>query len=149
MGHEVVAVVVALGPAARGLRIGQRVVLNPWLSCGPRGIEPPCPACETGDYSLCWSFTDGNIKPGIHTGVSADVTGGYAELMPAHDSMLLAVPDSVPDEAAVFADPFSVIASDRASAGGGSPVHTFKRAIWPPRLPSCARWPPKPRLITT
>jgi threonine dehydrogenase-like Zn-dependent dehydrogenase len=104
MGHEVVADVVALGPTARGLEIGQRVVLNPWLSCGPRGIEPRCPACETGDYSLCWSFTDGDIKPGIHTGVSADVTGGYAELMPAHDSMLF----PVPDEVAVFADPFSV-----------------------------------------
>jgi len=108
MGHEVVADVVAVGPRARGLEVGQRVVLNPWLSCGPRGIEPPCPACERGDYSLCWSFTDGNIKPGIHTGVSADVTGGYAELMPAHHSMLFAVPDSVPDELAVFADPFSV-----------------------------------------
>ena len=108
MGHEVVADVVAVGPRARGLEVGQRVVLNPWLSCGPRGIEPPCPACESGDYSLCWSFTDGNIKPGIHTGVSADVTGGYAELMPAHHSMLFAVPDSVPDELAVFADPFSV-----------------------------------------
>src|SRR6476646_8003255 len=68
MGHEVVADVVALGPRARGLEIGQRVVLNPWLSCGPRGIEPHCPACETGDYSLCWSFTDGDIQPGIHTG---------------------------------------------------------------------------------
>jgi threonine dehydrogenase-like Zn-dependent dehydrogenase len=88
--------------------IGQRVVLNPWLSCGPRGIEPPCPACQAGDYSLCWSFCDGDIKPGIHTGVSADVTGGYAELMPAHDSMLFPVPDSVPDELAVFADPCSV-----------------------------------------
>jgi len=108
MGHEVVADVVAVGPRARGLEVGQRVVLNPWLSCGPRGLEPPCPACESGDYSLCWSFTDGNIKPGIHTGVSADVTGGYAELMPAHHSMLFAVPDSVPDELAVFADPFSV-----------------------------------------
>jgi threonine dehydrogenase-like Zn-dependent dehydrogenase len=108
MGHEVVADVVAVGPKARGLEVGQRVVLNPWLSCGPRGIEPPCPACETGDYSLCWSFTDGDIKPGIHTGVSADVTGGYAELMPAHDSMLFGVPDSIPDELAVFADPFSV-----------------------------------------
>ena len=108
MGHEVVADVVALGPRARGLEVGQRVVLNPWLSCGPRGIEPPCPACVAGDYSLCWSFTDGDIKPGIHTGVSADVTGGYAELMPAHDSMLLAVPESIPDETAVFADPFSV-----------------------------------------
>src|SRR5690349_6096999 len=108
MGHEVVADVVAMGPGARGLEIGQRVVLNPWLSCGPRGIQPRCPACEVGDYSLCWSFTDGDIKPGIHTGVSADVTGGYAELMAAHDSMLFAVPESVPDEAAVFADPFSV-----------------------------------------
>ncbi len=108
MGHEVVADVVAMGPKARGLEIGQRVVLNPWLSCGPRGIEPPCPACENGDFSLCWSFTDGDIKPGIHTGVSADVTGGYAELMPAHDSMLHPVPESVPDELAVFADPFSV-----------------------------------------
>ncbi len=108
MGHEVVADVVAVGPKARGLEVGQRVVLNPWLSCGPRGIEPPCPACESGDYSLCWSFADGDIKPGIHTGVSADVTGGYAELMPAHDSMLFSVPESIPDELAVFADPFSV-----------------------------------------
>jgi threonine dehydrogenase-like Zn-dependent dehydrogenase len=108
MGHEVVADVVALGSAARGLEVGQRVVLNPWLSCGPRGVEPPCPACEIGDYSLCWSFTDGDIAPGIHTGVSADVTGGYAELMGAHDSMLFAVPDSMSDEVAVFADPFSV-----------------------------------------
>ena len=108
MGHEVVADVVKLGPKARELEVGQRVVLNPWLSCGPRGIEPPCPSCQSGDYSLCWSFCDGDIKPGIHTGVSADVTGGYAELMPAHDSMLFAVPESVPDELAVFADPFSV-----------------------------------------
>jgi threonine dehydrogenase-like Zn-dependent dehydrogenase len=108
MGHEVVADVMKLGPTARGLEVGQRVVLNPWLSCGPRGIDPPCPSCQSGDYSLCWSFCDGDIKPGIHTGVSADVTGGYAELMPAHDSMLFAVPESVPDELAVFADPFSV-----------------------------------------
>ena len=108
MGHEVVADVVEVGPKARGLRVGQRVVLNPWLSCGPRGIDPPCPACESGDYSLCASFADGDIKPGIHSGVSADVTGGYAELMSAHDSMLFDVPDSVPDELAVFADPFSV-----------------------------------------
>lgn len=108
MGHEVVADVVALGPEGAGLRVGQRVVLNPWLSCGPRGIAPPCPACQAGDYSLCWSFADGDLSAGIHAGVSADVTGGYAELMPAHDSMLFAVPDSIPDEVAVFADPFSV-----------------------------------------
>lgn len=108
MGHEVVADVVALGPEAKGLEVGQRVVLNPWLSCGPRGIDPWCPACQAGDFSLCWSFLAGDISPGIHTGVSADATGGYADLMPAHTSMLFPVPDDVPDETAVFADPFAV-----------------------------------------
>jgi threonine dehydrogenase-like Zn-dependent dehydrogenase len=108
MGHEVVAEVVSMGPAARGLDVGQRVVLNPWLSCAPRGISPLCPSCEAGDYSLCWSFTEGPISAGIHTGVSADATGGYAELMPAHDSMLFPVPDALRDEQAIFADPFAV-----------------------------------------
>lgn len=108
MGHEVVAEVVELGPSALGLELGQRVVLNPWLSCAPRGVDPVCPACAAGDLSLCWSFTAGGLAPGIHTGTSSDVTGGYAELMPAHTSMLLSVPDAVPDEVAVLADPFAV-----------------------------------------
>jgi threonine dehydrogenase-like Zn-dependent dehydrogenase len=108
MGHEVVAEVVELGPEAEGFDVGQRVVLNPWLSCRPRGIDPVCPACAAGDLSLCWSFLSGDISPGIHTGVSSDATGGYAELMPAHSTMLFAVPDSIPDEQAIFADPFAV-----------------------------------------
>jgi len=108
MGHEVVAEVVELGPAARGFDVGQRVVLNPWLTCVTRGIDPPCPACGAGDLSLCWSFTEGDLTPGLHTGVSSDATGGYAELMPAHSSMLFAVPDATTDEQAVLADPFAV-----------------------------------------
>ncbi|MGO9873875.1 MAG: zinc-dependent alcohol dehydrogenase [Acidimicrobiia bacterium] len=108
LGHEVVADVVALGPQAEGLEIGDRVVLNPWLSCGPRGVTPLCPPCQVGDYSLCWSFGVGPIAPGIHIGTSKDGNGGYAELMPAHDSQLFKVPDNVPDELAVFADPFAV-----------------------------------------
>lgn len=108
LGHEVVADVVALGPEAEGLDVGDRVVLNPWLSCAPRGVSPVCPACVAGNLSLCWSFTAGPIAPGIHTGTSKDASGGWAELMPAHDSMLFKVPDSIPDEVAVFADPFAV-----------------------------------------
>jgi threonine dehydrogenase-like Zn-dependent dehydrogenase len=72
MGHEVVADVVALGPNARGLEIGQRVVLNPWLSCGPRGIEPRCPACETGDYSGSCTRSPG-IR--LHRPVGSSSTG--------------------------------------------------------------------------
>jgi threonine dehydrogenase-like Zn-dependent dehydrogenase len=108
MGHEVVGEVAELGPEARGVEVGQRVVLNPWLSCAPRGVSPVCPACAAGDYSLCWSFTTGPISPGLHTGVASDATGGYAELMPAHPAMLFPVPDALDDTRAILADPFSV-----------------------------------------
>ena len=43
LGHEVVADVVALGPEAEGLDVGDRVVLNPWLSCAPRGVDAGVP----------------------------------------------------------------------------------------------------------
>ena len=95
MGHEVVADVVALGPEAEGLEVGDRVALNPWLTCGPRGVEPHCPACVAGDLSQCWSFGVGPLAPGIHTGMCKDVPGGFGELMPAHDSMLFKIPDAV------------------------------------------------------
>jgi threonine dehydrogenase-like Zn-dependent dehydrogenase len=108
MGHEVVAEVVEVGPEATGLDVGDRVALNPWLTCGPRGIDPFCPACVAGDLSQCHSFGLGAFAPGIHIGMCADVSGGFADLMPAHDSMLHKVPDDLPDELAVFADPFAV-----------------------------------------
>jgi len=107
LGHEVVADVVEAGPVA-GVEPGQRVVLNPWLSCGPRGIDPPCPACAAGDLAMCWSFTEGRLSPGIHTGNSSDATGGFAELLPAHRQMMIPVPDGVTDEQAVLSDPFAV-----------------------------------------
>ena len=107
LGHEVVATVEEAGPDA-GVEPGQRVVLNPWLSCEVRGLSPPCPACEEGDYSLCWHFHDGSLATGIHTGNSSDATGGFAELLPAHRLMMVPVPDEVTDEVAVLADPFSV-----------------------------------------
>jgi threonine dehydrogenase-like Zn-dependent dehydrogenase len=107
-GHEAVAEVIALGPEARGLEIGQRVVLNPWLTCAPRGISPLCPPCQVGDLSLCWSFTKGDLGPGVHVGVLTGATGAWAERFAAHDSMLIPVPDGISNEAAVLADPFAV-----------------------------------------
>lgn len=108
LGHEVIADVVEVGPEARGVEVGRRVALQCWLSCGPRGISPVCPACEAGDYSLCWNFLDGRLAPGIHVGNSSDAPGGFGELLPAHDSMAIAVPDDITDEVAVLADPFAV-----------------------------------------
>jgi threonine dehydrogenase-like Zn-dependent dehydrogenase len=110
LGHEVVATVEAAGPrlADAGFAEGTRVVLNPWLSCEVRGIDPVCAACAAGDLSLCERFHDGALAPGIHTGNATDATGGFAELLPAHRRMVVQVPDDVADEVAVLADPFSV-----------------------------------------
>src|SRR5579884_3595039 len=108
LGHEVVGTVERLGPGVRTRRVGERVVLNPWLSCAPRGIEPPCPECAEGRYSLCRNFARGAIPPGIHTGNSRAATGGFAPLLPAHESMCIPIPPGVTDEQAVLADPFAV-----------------------------------------
>jgi threonine dehydrogenase-like Zn-dependent dehydrogenase len=108
LGHEVVGTIEQVGPEVRARRVGQRVVLNPWLSCGPRGITPPCPECASGQFSICRNFARGVIPPGIHTGNSSRATGGFAPLVPAHESMCIPIPDGVTDAQAVLADPFSV-----------------------------------------
>jgi threonine dehydrogenase-like Zn-dependent dehydrogenase len=107
LGHEVVGVIDSVGPAVRNRRVGERVVLNPWLSCAPRGL-PLCEWCERGDLAQCLGFTQGHIDPGIHTGNSRHATGGFAPLVPAHESMCIPIPDDVSDAAAVLADPFAV-----------------------------------------
>jgi threonine dehydrogenase-like Zn-dependent dehydrogenase len=99
LGHEVVG---------RRADTGERVVLNPWLSCGPRGIDPPCPACQAGRYPWCRNFRSGDLPVSIHLGNCAAAAGAHAERFGAHVSQLFAIPDAVSDEAAVLADPVSV-----------------------------------------
>jgi threonine dehydrogenase-like Zn-dependent dehydrogenase len=108
LGHEVVGVIESIGNAVHRRRVGERVVLNPWLSCEPRGITPLCEWCVRGDYAQCSNFTAGSLAPGIHHGNSSDATGGFATLLPAHESQCIPVPDEISSEAAVLADPFSV-----------------------------------------
>jgi threonine dehydrogenase-like Zn-dependent dehydrogenase len=99
LGHEVVG---------RRADTGQRVVLNPWLSCVPRGVEPPCQACAAGRYPWCRSFRAGHLPVSIHLGNCAAAAGAHAERFAAHPSQLFAIPSGICDEAAVLADPVSV-----------------------------------------
>jgi len=99
LGHEAVG---------RRTDTGERVVLNPWLSCGPRGIDPPCEACKAGRYPWCRNFRSGDLPVSIHIGNCAAAVGAHAERFGAHVSQLFAIPDHVSDEAAVLADPVSV-----------------------------------------
>ncbi len=108
LGHEVVGVIESAAPGVTKRQVGERVVLNPWLSCEPRGIQPLCAACQDGNYFLCENFQAGSLAKGMHTGNSSTVTGGYAPLLPAHESMLFPIPEEISFEEAVLADPFSV-----------------------------------------
>jgi threonine dehydrogenase-like Zn-dependent dehydrogenase len=108
LGHEATGVVERVGPAVRGVREGQRVALNPWLSCAPRGFDELCARCRDGDYQLCERFTEGRLPHAIHLGNCAAAGGAFAERFAAHESQLIAVPDDVSDDQAVLADPFSV-----------------------------------------
>jgi threonine dehydrogenase-like Zn-dependent dehydrogenase len=107
MGHEVVGTVIETGGAVRYIRKGDRVAVSPLLSCAPRGL-PLCDSCRRGDYPLCHRFFDGSFAKGMHLGTCSDVGGGFAEAMSVHESMLFPIPDSVPFDAAVLADPFAV-----------------------------------------
>jgi threonine dehydrogenase-like Zn-dependent dehydrogenase len=102
-GHEVVG---EMAEDLEDLRAGQRVVLDPVLTCAARGIEP-CPACRTGETGRCDGVTQGHVKAGLQTGYCGDTGGGWGGRMIAHRSQLHPVPDSLPDERAVLVEPLS------------------------------------------
>jgi len=106
-GHEVVGDVVDPHGASH-LREGQRVALDPTINCGH------CRPCRLGRYNCC-----ANIKViGVHA------PGTMAELFVAPHERLHPVPEGLPDELAVLAEPLSIAlhAVDRAELVEGDPV---------------------------
>ncbi len=47
LGHEIAGTVVAVGPDAQGVKVGDRRVVFPWIGCGT------CSLCEAGHEHLC------------------------------------------------------------------------------------------------
>lgn len=47
LGHEIAGTVVAVGPDAQDVNVGDRRVVFPWIGCGT------CALCEAGDEHLC------------------------------------------------------------------------------------------------
>src|SRR6185369_7141772 len=48
-GHEPFGVVEALGPRAKGVKVGQKKLVYPWIGCGK------CPVCKSGQDNYCVS----------------------------------------------------------------------------------------------
>ncbi|HLA65824.1 MAG TPA: alcohol dehydrogenase catalytic domain-containing protein [Candidatus Saccharimonadales bacterium] len=105
LGHEVVAIVEEAGSAA-GFGVGDRVVVDPVISCFVRGLDP-CPACGEGLPALCLHAADGDLSPGMLIGYCHDLPGGWSTSMLAHASQLHRVPDAISDQAAVLAEPLA------------------------------------------
>lgn len=107
LGHETVARVVRAGAGVSRAAPGDRVVVDPFLHCAVRGLEP-CPSCARGETSLCRNFAHGELPPGMIAGACAGVPGSWSEAMLAHDSQLFPVPAGLSDEKAALVEPLSV-----------------------------------------
>ncbi|MDI1343192.1 MAG: alcohol dehydrogenase, partial [Pseudolabrys sp.] len=88
MGHENVGEVVAVGPDAKGVKVGDVRLANPWIGCGQ------CMVCRRGEENLC--------KTPRNLGVFAD--GGYAShVMVPHPRHLFDIGTLTPVQAAPLA----------------------------------------------
>jgi threonine dehydrogenase-like Zn-dependent dehydrogenase len=112
LGHEIYGRLVEVGAGARqdGFREGDRVVVNPAFGCRVRGLQPLCPACESGHPATCHraGAPSGGLAPGYSLGYHRDLPGGFSESLIAHRSQLVRVPDGVPSARAVLAEPLAI-----------------------------------------
>lgn len=106
LGHEVVARVVEAGPQA-GVAAGQRVVVNPFLPCQVRGLEP-CPTCQRGETCMCENFDQGAFAPGMLLGFCRDLPGAWSEEFLAHRSQLFPAPAGLSDDRLVLVEPLAI-----------------------------------------
>lgn len=106
MGHENLGTISELGDKVEGFSIGDRVVIDPVLSCPTRGIDKLCSFCQCGEFSRCKHFAEGILSPGLIIGTCRDTGGSWGSYFVAHKSQLFRVPNNVSDENAILVDPF-------------------------------------------
>jgi 2-desacetyl-2-hydroxyethyl bacteriochlorophyllide A dehydrogenase len=92
LGHEAVGEIAALGARVSRFRVGERVTLQPNFACGE------CDMCRSGRINICRH----KVRLGL------DVHGVFAEYVVAPEGFVWALPEDLPDETAVFAEPLSV-----------------------------------------
>jgi L-gulonate 5-dehydrogenase len=95
IGHEFAGMIEAVGPQADRIAVGQRVVVDPVVSCGH------CYACRVGRFNVC-----GNLEVfGVHR------DGGFRNYITVPAANCIVVPEGMPIEIAALAEPFSIAAN--------------------------------------
>ncbi|WP_299359913.1 zinc-dependent alcohol dehydrogenase [uncultured Paracoccus sp.] len=135
LGHEFMGEIVAAGSGVTKFKTGDRVLVPFNISCGE------CAFCRTDAYALCDNTNPDHEKVEALYGQSpagmfgyshlfGGYAGGQAELVrvPHADVMLLAVPESLPDEKVLFLTdifPTGYQAAEQIGTGPGDIV-----AVW-------------------
>lgn len=84
LGHEIVGSVIRLGPDARGVAVGDRRVVFPWIGCGA------CALCQAGNEHLC----------NAARALGAQRDGGFSDHVMVPDAKYLLEFDPLPEDQA-------------------------------------------------
>lgn len=94
IGHEFFGVIDAVGEGVDQARLGQRVSVDPVISCGH------CYPCSVGKPNVCTSL----VVLGVHR------DGGFSEYAAVPAKNAWVIPDAIPDKHAVMVEPFTIAA---------------------------------------
>ncbi|HSM05989.1 MAG TPA: zinc-binding dehydrogenase [Longimicrobiales bacterium] len=116
LGHEILATVVEAGSGVTTVEPGQRVAVDPMISCTVRGYRDPCPSCADGLHSTCERAGEEGptlvggapMAPGLTQGYHRSLPGGWGEEVLVHEVQVFPVADALEDHAAALIEPLSV-----------------------------------------
>ena len=92
IGHEIVGEILEIGNDVTGFSIGDRVIMDPVISCGT------CYQCRIGRRNVC-----GKLKVR-----SVHVDGGYQEYIVIPQESIYHIPENLSWEEAVMIEPFTI-----------------------------------------
>lgn len=92
IGHEIVGEIIEKGNEVKGFAVGDRVIMDPVISCGT------CYQCRIGRRNVC-----GKLKVR-----SVHVDGGYQEYIVIPQDSIYHIPENLSWEEAVMIEPFTI-----------------------------------------
>jgi len=109
LGHECAGIVVDIGPDVKTLKVGDRVAVEPGVTCGL------CEYCKSGRYNLC---------PKVEFLATPPIDGAFVQYIKHREDFLFKIPDSLSFEEAALIEPYSVgiHAAKRLQIKAGSTV---------------------------
>ncbi len=93
LGHECSGEVVAIGSSVERFKVGDRVAVEPGVTCGH------CEACKEGRYNLC---------PDVQFLATPPVDGAFVQYIKMRQDFVFSIPDTLSYEDAALIEPFSV-----------------------------------------